>query len=395
LDAYFLQKENDFWISGNFGKSNFVFLEKVLGVTSGNFRGNKKAFIFDLKVPLYEQTVDICAHLFFDQGIIFNVDGTLHGKNILEVDGYCKDGNIDLFRLKGDIEGAKFDVTPVRDSLKNSYVTSFSFDLEKMRKFLPLDLVEFIDKAELKRGIELAGKLNLEAGVSFSGILKGTDFDFSGYSLSSLFGKVKYSKGICKINDFSLVDRAFRAECKEAIFDTTEGNCLFSTKNFQIENFRPCLLSKKGERKKVTNPLVLDNIQFFDLKGDLCDLNTFKGKGNIHFINSFDKQKNIVLDFAKEIIGRIGLDPVLMIPVAGEVDFSLEDGKIHFLKMQNTFSDNRRSHFYLWDKENSFLDFDGNLHINIGMKQNVLFKFAELFIICLDGKISSPKVYLK
>jgi hypothetical protein len=84
-----------------------------------------------------------------------------------------------------------------------------------------------------------------------------------------------------------------------------------------------------------------------------------------------------------------------MIPVFGEIDFSLEDEKIHFLKMQNCFSDAGRSYFYLWHKSKSFLDFDGNIHLDIRMKQYVLFKFAELFIISLDGPVSSPKVYLK
>ena len=63
--------------------------------------------------------------------------------------------------------------------------------------------------------------------------------------------------------------------------------------------------------------------------------------------------------------------------------------------MQNSFSDKERSYFYLWHKSSSYLDYDGNIHIDIFMKQYALFKFAELFIISLDGPVSSPKVFLK
>ena len=44
---------------------------------------------------------------------------------------------------------------------------------------------------------------------------------------------------------------------------------------------------------------MLEKVEFFDVKGNLADLDTIKGKGYIHFINSFDRQTNVVFDFAK------------------------------------------------------------------------------------------------
>ena len=120
------------------------------------------------------------------------------------------------------------------------------------------------------------------------------------------------------------------AECKEATFDARKKGCILNAKKFEIMNLRPCLLAKKGERKKVVNPFLLKTIDITDIHGDLADLDTLKGKGYLKFINSFERQTNPIFDFAKEIIGRIGLDPVLMIPVERGDVFYISRSKTQF-----------------------------------------------------------------
>ena len=41
------------------------------------------------------------------------------------------------------------------------------------------------------------------------------------------------------------------------------------------------------------------------------------------------------------------------------------------------------------------MDFDGNLFVDIKMKQYVLFTFTENFIITIEGKLLDPSFHLK
>ncbi|MCH9624681.1 MAG: hypothetical protein S4CHLAM27_10810 [Chlamydiia bacterium] len=393
-DADILPQENDFWFSGKMDKKTVVFNDQKIAIDSLTVRGNKKSLVVDCTLPVYDTIVDATGHVYFDDRIIFHIDGLSKLQKVLEIDGSYKD-TLEILRIKGDLLGACFDVTPCGELGDSDYKVEAQLDFAKIKPLLSEGALEFAERMELGKGIEVIGGICLKDGFSFDGVIKGTDFDFLDYSLSSLFGKLSYKDGICHLTDFSIADRSFIANCERAIFDSRQEGCLFETKEFKVGSLRPCLLSKKGERKKITNPFMLQKVNFQDVKGNLADLNTITGKGSIAFINSFDKDTNPLFDFAKEIIGRIGLDPVLMVPVTGSLDFVLADGKMNFLKMQDAYSDQKRSYFFLWHKTPSYIDFDGNINIDIRMKQYVLFKFTELFIISLDGTLADPKVHLK
>jgi|GEM_PF-3002851 len=393
-EADILPFEGDFWFSGHLDQKIFTVYEREINAKSIHIRGNRHALVVDCKVPIDNKDIDVTAHLFLDDTIVFHIDGQVDSKQVLDVRGSYRD-ELEIFRLKGSLCGVEFDVTASEVCEKRGFNAQMHFDFSKMRSILPEAGAAVVEKLGLAKGINLIGEMYFDKTPYFDGLIQGSDFDFLGYSISSLFGKILLKDNVCTISDFSIADRSVVSECKEAVFDARHEGVEFFTKNLSINNLRPCLLAKKGERKKISNPFMIEKIEFNEVQGNLLDRKSIKGKGSISFVNTFDKQTNPFFSFAKEIIGRIGLDPVVMIPVFGEVDFSLEDEKIHFLKMQNCFSDAGRSHFYLWHKSKSFLDFDGNIHLDIRMKQYVLFKFAELFIISLDGPLSSPKVYLK
>ena len=133
---------------------------------------------------------------------------------------------------------------------------------------------------------------------------------------------------------------------------------------------------------------------FQDVAGNLADLTTFTGKGHLNFDNTF-KQGHNILDLPLEIISRLGLDLVLFVPIHGELDYVLKNGKVVFTKLKNSYSESKRSNFYLWHKNESYVDFAGNMHIDIRMKQYVLFKFAELFVLSIQGNLEDPKFSLR
>jgi hypothetical protein len=393
-DADIYPDQRDFWFSGAFKKETFFFLDRELSINDIYVRANTKTAAIDCQLPLFEKRLDLSSHLYFDEIIHFKIDGRSDNKEILEVDGRY-DGEIEILRMKGALAGIDFDLTPSHSLEENAFKGKVAFDLQTMKPLLSEGVAEFVDRLKLGKGIEVIGDLYYMDGLCFNGVIKGTDFDCMGACLSTLFGSIHLERGVCTLKDFSIADRSMMAFCPLATFDASSKGCLFDAKTFKIEHLRPCLMSKKGERNKLSNPFMIESLEFFDLKGDLENVDTLTGKGEVYFTNSFDQQKNPILGLAKEIIGRIGLDPVLMIPVVGEIDFSIADGKIHLLKMQNSYSDRKRSYFYLWNKSQSYIDFDGNIHIDIRMKQYALFKFAELFIISLEGSLSSPRIHLK
>lgn len=392
-DIKLFPKKQDFDLDIIMERWQFELYDTGITMNSVHCKGNKKSLNLESFVPVYNDDIKMVCDVFFDEKTIFHLDGFSGRKKVLEVDG-AYDDCLELMRIKGDLVGINFDITPSSEVRGSDFHIESRLDMQKMKPLLSPGALEFVERMGLEKGLEVIGGLTLD-DLSFEGVINGKDFDFLDYSLASLFGKIYYHDGIFTISDFSVADRSFIASCKEAVFDTKEKGCLFQTKKFEVENLRPCLLSKKGERKKLSSPFMLEKILFKNVHGDLSNLETIKGAGSIDFINSFDKETNPVFDVAKEIIGRIGLDPVLMVPVIGHLDFQLGDGRMNFTKMVDTYSDQQRSYFFLWHKTPSYIDFNGNINIDIRMKQYVLFKFTELFIISLDGTLSSPQVHLK
>ena len=100
-------------------------------------------------------------------------------------------------------------------------------------------------------------------------------------------------------------------------------------------------------------------------------------------------------ELPSEVFGKIfGLDLELLIPVKGSLDFVIEDKKFLFKELKNTYSENKRSQFFLYEKATPYMDFNANLHVNIRMEQFVLFKLTEQLILSISGDIYHPKVGL-
>lgn len=123
-------------------------------------------------------------------------------------------------------------------------------------------------------------------------------------------------------------------------------------------------------------------------------MESFRGKGHLDFINTFKRETNL-LDIPIEIIGRIGFDPLIFIPVIGKFEFEMREGKIFLKDLKNAYSDGKRSRFYLSSYKDSFIGLDGELFIDIKMKQYVLLKITEPFTLSIRGNLSKPKYSLR
>jgi hypothetical protein len=99
--------------------------------------------------------------------------------------------------------------------------------------------------------------------------------------------------------------------------------------------------------------------------------------------------------FLPTLLKDLGLDPGLLTPVSGELSCELFDGKWRITELKNTYSEERRSQFYLHPEEESYMDMDGNLHVNIKVKQETTLKIAEPFTFIVRGNVEKPRYFLK
>ena len=142
-----------------------------------------------------------------------------------------------------------------------------------------------------------------------------------------------------------------------------------------ISEFRPTMLKTATGEPGHISPLVIRSMAFHELQGAVDSKETYTSHGELHFINSY-KRERTVFDIPSEILGRIiGLDLELLVPVRGTVRYVLKDGALRIIALEDAYSEGGRSQFFfVADDPSPSLDLEGNLHIQVAMKQYVLFK---------------------
>ena len=165
---------------------------------------------------------------------------------------------------------------------------------------------------------------------------------------------------------------------------------------FRLTEFRPSLLQKIGREIGPVGPLVVRELKMTDFQGLLEESDTYTAKGSLSFINSF-KREHTVFDLPSDVLGRIfGLDLELLIPVKGTLTFDLKEGQFRLDELKDAYSEGKRSKFFLVQEANSpTVDLDGNVNILVKMKQYVLFKFTENFLLFIDGTLENPSYSLQ
>jgi hypothetical protein len=223
----------------------------------------------------------------------------------------------------------------------------------------------------------------------FEGVVSGKECEAFGNVFQTFFSQWKWNRSNIEISDVKLSDRSGIFYLPKVII---ESGGSFSIPSAEIRNFRPSLLRKIEGKESEIKPLVVRNWKFSDIHGNLCDYHSIQGKNRLRFINSF-KRSYSVLDVPSDVLSRIiGLDLELLIPVQGVIESDIREGKFFISRIKDVYSEGKRSKFFLID--GASVDFQGNVDIHIKMKQYVLFKFTENFILSLKGKLSHPDIHL-
>lgn len=310
---------------------------------------------------------------------------------------------ITIQKIEGSAFGLDFHFLPhqkMYDEGALPFLGTIRVDAEKLLPICGPDLKQFIEELQIKKGYELRGELTLLKdnwnASFFEGYLYGKDFDLLGYQFKTFFSSIRMDNHSVYIRDLKIIDDAVAVDIGEMkMGEASDGDWRAQIPNITITDLRPSLLKKRHQTYQRLKPFHIKNMVFQDVVGNLSDVKTFTGKGHMEFVNTFKQGGHNLLDIPIEIISRLGLDMVLLVPIQGEIDYVLRDGKVVFTKLKNSFSESKRSYFYLWNKSESYVDFSGNMHIDIRMKQYVLLKFTELFVLSINGTLDQPRVSLK
>lgn len=398
-----------FHMGGFIDKGKYLIQNQVYELYGCNFAYDQKYLDISLSMPIWDKKFGIHARIqsdpcFHTQIIAFDEERKEEKEKdhlLMECRLKGPDG-LSIQKIEGDLFGFSFHFLPLskmQDDVNMIFLGGGKIDIDKMWPILNGKLKEFADELSLHKGYEIKGELTLVkddfSRSSFQGFLSGRDFDLVGYQLKTLLSEIHIDKTGVHFQKLKISDDAVTVDIREIkITNSENGDCIMHAPEVHINDLRPSLLKKRYQSYQRLKPFCIKSMIFQDITGNLNDLTTITGKGSLFFINTF-KQGHNILDVPIEIISRLGLDMGLLVPIQGEMDYVLRNGRLIFTKLKNSYSENKRSFFYLWNKTESYIDFAGDMHIDIRMKQYVLFKITELFILSIQGSLEQPKFSLK
>lgn len=230
----------------------------------------------------------------------------------------------------------------------------------------------------------------------FKGFLKGRDFEFLGFQFKTLLSELDINTKQIKVRDFRLSDQSGVMHVKELKIAKSEedGSWVMAIPEIVVQDFRPSFLKKYPQEQEQMKPFIIKDLHFFNIEGSLGYKESFSGWGYMEFLNTFKRAYNL-LDIPIEIIGRIGFDLGLFVPVKGKVEFKMDEGKIFLKDLKNSYSEGKRSKFFLSSYKDSYIGLDGSIFIDIKMKQYVLLKITQPFTLSIRGSLDKPSYSLR
>ena len=303
-------------------------------------------------------------------------------------------GSMIVKSIKGSIAGLRWDFVhrPEKDTPdSNALMGQLQMHGEELIDALPENIGSKLKSLDLGKGYFLTGQLTLPKNnfkkFLFEGLFGGQSFDLLGFEFKSLSSIISCTKDQVKIKDFKLSDLSGEL-CMDSV---NVDKSLFSIPKISLKDFKPSLLHRSNQGPVKHKPLIIDEFEVSNLKGDFNNLDTVKGDGYFTFQKSLKKQASL-LDIPVHLITKLGLDLTMLNPVEGKVMFMFKDQKIILTKLIDVYSHDRRCHFTLAKQPDlSYMDFDGSLNIKIKMKQYVLLKITEPFIISVRGSCAAPR----
>ena len=294
---------------------------------------------------------------------------------------------------RGKFAGLEVDLAP--SALReHQLIGSVKIDLQHLAPYLPKEAKELTTLLKLGKGYELVGDFNLPKGgkPGFSGNFTGSNFECLGFVFETLQAKAEINLERVLFQQLSIADQGGEMQMKLFRLEKrpSTGDWHVEAPLIQVQELRPSLLRRGKEGPREGRPLVVKHFTLTDLRGQLGMPSSFRAQGHLNFSNSFKKESSL-LDVPIQFIKDLGLDLDMMVPVYGEMELELKGARFYITQLKNAYSEARRAEFYLSEEWPSFIDFKGNVHVDIKMKQNVALKLVEPFTLKVRGTLEKPK----
>lgn len=358
------------------------------------------------QASLHDQTLQLSCHFLghetalhiaLQSSLIAPYPGQLHisdAQDRLTCD-FTYPGTLQLSSIRGACAGIEALFVPKTPSL---LIGSAAIQCDRLKPFLPYAFQRIIDALELNRGYTLRGQITLDS-PSFTGTLDGKEIDLFGYQFHTLTSHIEIQPEQIHISHLKISDRACTLTLPQLSLlreKKEEASWTIHMPSLTIAELRPSLLTISGQPESTLSPLVVRTLTLEQFQGNLQDRLSYTAHGELHFINSFKRDRSL-FDLPSALLGRLfGFDFELLIPVEGTVQYQLHHGAFHLTNLLNTYSEGHRSHFsFLPHHTGPFMDLDGNLHIVLQTKQYVLFTLTEHVCIAIGGTLKSPTFHLQ
>lgn len=361
--------------------------------------------------PFWVQHRSSSNHLTEGEWIITEKSAQEPNENSLLVKWRQLEESFCIDHAEGGLYGLQFNlkgVTPTTRQVSQCLIGDIHFNLKKITPLLPLEMGKKINDWQINSNFCLNGKWEIKPAENetelfrnyFSGDLKGEDFICKGYRFGKIQSHVEYSPENIVLNDVHFSDSYGNFNIDKIYLNRRPlDEWVASIPRIVGQELTPSLLQKNDISKQLSpKPLVVRELILENFKGTLGKIDSFSAKGYLTFVNPPKKNTlHPLFAIPGEILNRLGLDLSVLNPVIGTIFYEIKNGKFFLTKLKDVYSQGKMSKFYLpHSTHQSFMDFDGNLHIQIKMKHyNLIFKLAELFTVTVQGTLQKPTYTLQ
>lgn len=222
---------------------------------------------------------------------------------------------------------------------------------------------------------------------------------YNGVALTGNVESIEFSPNLLCAKNLHVSDKAQASSMHIdhlEIKKDKDSNWLMTIPKLVADKIRPSCLNSIENKTWLSSEsnLIIEKLEMENLTCNPFDTSSLHGSGTAHFTNRAKKDRSKpTLNIPPEEITKWGLDLSALSPETGTIQFELADQRIYLKKFKDMYSASHLSKFILPKKPEhpSFIDFDGNLFVQVKMKQNnLLFKLAELFTVTIQGKWGNP-----
>ena len=219
-----------------------------------------------------------------------NIKGRLTIENGLKVDWTYQDKLV-VSCIEGRCAGIETSFHLDGDSLH----CSAQINGNEFRHLLPEKIANVFHELKIGDGFDLMGRLNLDRGIAFQGILSGKQIELFGFELKNLLGKIKWDPDHLEITDLKISDFAGVLKVESIIAQGIgDEPWSISIPHIVITELRPTLLQEVGGPPGKLSPLVVREIRIDDFQGMVEDSKSYTAKGELFFINSYKRETSIL-----------------------------------------------------------------------------------------------------